>query len=94
MSRNGVKKCGLFLVTLFLSGGEVSVAGGRASWVWRSGKAWVFICLELSVWRGQLFLQRWRESLIPNMALSLHQWLAPSLSFENSNCQKPFTALY
>jgi hypothetical protein len=30
----------------------------------------------------------------PNMALSLRYWLAPSLSFENSIGQKPFTALY
>ena len=37
----------LQFVASFLAGGGCSGGGGRAYWVWRSGKGWVFIYLEL-----------------------------------------------
>jgi len=47
-----------------------------------------------SVGHDQLYLRRRREDTRPNMALSLYKWLAPSLPFENSTVQKPWTAPY
>ena len=43
---------------------------------------------------GQLYLQGWTEDTKPNLILSLHRWLAPSLPIENCTSQKPGTALY
>jgi len=41
----------------------VSGAGGRAYWVWCSGKGWVFICSELHFDKVNCTYRRRREGL-------------------------------
>jgi hypothetical protein len=72
----------------------------RSQWSWRTGLgcgelvtgrcsfAWNFSVTRWTVLTG------WRQGTRPNMMLSLHLWLAPSLPFENSTSQKPCTVLY
>jgi hypothetical protein len=87
------KELGVQHIVSFLSGGGLSRSGGRAYCVWWSGVVWLFICLEfqfdsvICTYNGQ------REGLDHTWCCAA-LWLAPSLQYENSTGQIPFTALY